>query len=161
MRFVFLWTAVALAALAAGPACAERLRLDCPAARDGRVQVGVLKPFDVYLVAERDSGKTELSAVAYRLRLPAGLLLAGEEIVVEPILGLGNSREGINLVFRCTDRPSQRVALFRLLATGPLENVVVALDAEPRTQFRGVVACRAETFEKFATPPDSLAVTAR
>ena len=63
------------------------------------------------------------------------------------------------IIFRCTSTPSLRVVRFRLLATRPLAGAVVALDPEPRTQFRGVVACREEVFDKFATPADSLTVT--
>ena len=148
-------------ALAASPARSERLRLECPAATGGSVSVGVMKPFDVFLVAERDSGKTQLSAVAYKLRLPDGLLMAGEELAVESIIGLGNSRDGINLVFRCTDDPQLRVLRFRFLATRPLQGAVLARGPAPRTQFLGVVACRDETFAKFATPPDSVVITAR
>jgi hypothetical protein len=135
---------VLLGAAAAGSAGAERLHFESPAAAGGNVRVGVMKPFDVYLVAERDSGKTQLSAVAYKLQLPAGLMMAGED-----------------LVFRCTDDPHQRIVRFRFLATRPLQGAVLALKPEPRTSFLGVVACRDEIFAKFATPPDSLGVDAR
>jgi hypothetical protein len=161
VRIASVVTAVLLGVAAASSARGERLHLDCPAATGGTVHVGIMKPFDVFLVAERDSGKTELSAVAFKLQLPEGLMMAGEELVVESIIGLGTSRDGINLVFRCTDKPRQQVLHFRFLATRPLQGAVLALAPEPRTNFLGVVACRSETFAKFATPPDSLRIDAR
>jgi hypothetical protein len=161
VRIAAVMMAVLLGLCTAGAARGERLHFNCPAAARGAVQAGVLKPFDVFLVAERDSGKTELSAVAFKLQLPDGLTMAGEELAVESIIGLGTTRDGINLVFRCTDKPQQQVMHFRFLATRPLQGALLTLGPEPRTNFLGVVACRSETFAKFATPPDTLRIDAR
>jgi hypothetical protein len=155
-----IWLSV-LGLLAAIPVRGERLTLESPAAAGRSVNAGVMKPFDVFLVAERDSGKTQLSAVAYKLHVPDGLVMAGEQVLVESIIGLGNSREGLNLVFRCTDNPRQTVVHFRFLATKPLQGAVLGLGPESRTNFLGVVSCRDEVFAKFETAPDSLIIDAK
>jgi hypothetical protein len=151
-----------LGALAAATSAGgERLFLQSPAASGGRLSVGVMKPFDVFMVAERDSGKTQLSQVDYRLQVPEGVLLAGEELFVESIVALGSSRTGMMLVFHCADNPQLQVMRFRLIATKPIAGAVLALRPEERTHFLGVVACRDETFAKFDCAPDSLVLDAR
>jgi hypothetical protein len=155
--------AVALAALAAAwPVQAETLHLapDLPV-EAGTVSVGVMKPFDVYLVAERDSAHAQISAVGYLLEVGEGLVVAGEELLVESILGLGTSRTGMNLVFHCTETPRLRVLRFRVVATRPVQGAKLALRPETRMSFLGIVSCRAEDYEKFDCTPDSLLVVAR
>lgn len=157
------WCGVALGALVAvGSARAETLRLEPdPPAKAGVVQVGVMKPFDVYLVAERDSAHPQMSAVGYLLEVGDGLVVAGEELLVESILGLGTSRAGMNLVFHCTDTPRLRVLRFRVVATRAVQGAKLALRPETRMNFLGLVSCRAEDYEKFECAPDSLLVEAR
>jgi hypothetical protein len=150
---------IALGVLGPRPAAAERLRLVVEAAPNGHVDIGVLKPFEAFMVAERDSAHTQLSAVAYTLQIPDGVVVLGEECLVESILGLGSSRAGMNLVFRCTDSRVLRVLRFRFVATRPLTNATIALRPDTRTSFLGVVSCRDENFDKFACPPDSLLIT--
>ena len=119
---------------------------------------GVMKPFDAYLVASRDSTQHEISAVAFALQLPDGILSVGEELLVEQLVALGSTKEGLNLVFRCVDGPSVRVLRFRFVATRPLEDAVIALGPDPRTHWLGVVSCRPELFDKFDTEPALLHV---
>jgi hypothetical protein len=139
---------------------AERVRLESDA-KGGRIQAAVMKPFDVYLVAERDSAAAKISSVAYTLDVPDGLVVVGEELLVESLIGLGTSRTGMNLVFRCVEQPRVRVTRFRFVANRPLQDAVLALRPEPKTNFLGLVSCRDENFDKFASPPDSLVVGAR
>jgi hypothetical protein len=148
------WLAVA------SPARAERVWLDAGTAGKP-VQAAVMKPFDVYLVAERDSLHPQMSAVAYTLQVPDGVVVLGEELLVESLLGLGTSRAGMNLVFRCTDQWQVRVLHFRFAATKPVDKAVVALRPDTRTHFLGLVACRDENFAKFESVPDSVVVNAR
>jgi hypothetical protein len=154
-----------LALVAAGlalPAHADRLFLS----RDGTqpappVQAAVLEPFDVFLVAQRDSGKTQISAVVYTLEVPDGMVVAGEEMLASSLLAIGNSRQGVNLVFRCVDGPQVRVLRFRLVATRRLDNAVVRLRPDTRTRDLGLVTCKEEAFQVRPVPPESLMVTAR
>jgi hypothetical protein len=140
---------------------AERLRLVAEGATDGKLRVGVKQPFEVFLVAERDSTHRQVSAVAYTLAVPEGMVLLGEELLVESLVGLGTSRGGMNLVFRCVDAPKVRVLRFRLAPTRPLQNVSVALRPDTRTNFLGVVGCQDEQFAKFDSVPDSVQVSTR
>jgi len=150
------------AVLAAGAAQADSLRLVpvlTPAQRG--VSIAPLKPFEVDLVAERDSAVAEMSAVAYTLDVPDGVLVVGEQLLVESLLGLGTSRTGINLVFRCANRSPLHVLRFRFVATRPLENAVIGLSPEKKTKLLGIVSCKGENFAKFETAPDSILVHSR
>jgi len=129
--------------------------------KDGNTaQVTHLQPFDVFLIAERDS-MPEISAVAYTLEVPEGVVVVGEELLVESLLGLGNSQAGMNLVFRCANGPRVRVLRFRCIVTRPMESAVIRLVPDRRTQFLGLVSCRAEDFSKFESPPAQYTVHAR
>jgi hypothetical protein len=152
-----LWSLAALGA----PARAEKLSLVTTAEREGLVGVRLLQPFDVELVVERDSAQAQSSAVAYTLVVPDGLVVVGEELLVESLLGLGSSREGLNLVFRCVTGPRVPVLRFRLVATRPVHGAVLALRPDARTNWLGVVNCRDQDFSKHDCPQDSLVVTAR
>jgi hypothetical protein len=154
-------------ALAAGlalslPARADRLFLSGDGRTPGApVQTAVMHPFEVYLVAERDSAHSEVSAVVYRLDVPEGMVVVGEEMLVRSLLGIGSSREGVNLVFHCATGPQVQVLRFRLVATRPLENAVVRLRPDARTNDLAVVACKAEDFRLQPVAAESLVVTAR
>jgi len=142
-------------------AAAERLRLVCPEAAAGAVRTSVMRPVDVYLVAERDSLHTEISAVAYTLDVPDGLLIVGEELLVESLFGLGSSTAGMNLVFHCASGASMRVLRFRLVATRPVADAVLGLRPDTRTRWLGLVACREEEFARFESPADSVLFSTR
>jgi len=124
------------------------------------VRAARLQPFDVYLVAQRDS-LPEISAVAYTLEVPEGVLVVGEELLVDSLLGLGSSQAGMNLVFRCATGPRVRVLRFRCVATRPLDGAVLRLVPDRRTQFLGIVSCRDEDFAKFDAPPTQFTVHVR
>ena len=147
---------------AAGAAQADSLRL-VPVLTPGErtVTVTPLKPFEVDLVAVRDSADAEMSAVAYTLDVPDGVLVVGEQLLVESLLGLGTSRTGINLVFRCATQSPLHVLRFRFVATRALENAVIGLGPEKKTRLLGIVSCKTENFAKFETVPDSIIVRAR
>lgn len=119
-----------------------------------------LQPFDVYLIAERDS-LPEISAVAYTLEVPAGIVVVGEELLVDSLLGLGSSQAGMNLVFRCATGPRVRVLRFRCVATRPMDAAALRLMPDRRTQFLGIVSCRDEDFAKFDAAPTQFTVNAR
>lgn len=139
------------------PAEAGRLRLLTEG--DGTsVRTAVLKPFEAVLVAERDSAAVEMSAVAYTLDLPEGVLIVSEEILVESLLSLGTSREGVNVVFRCARGPRLPVLRFRFVATRPIAHGEIRLRPETRTKFLGIVACRDEEFGKDPCEPSSLEI---
>jgi hypothetical protein len=143
-------------------AAAERLRLVADGAgAAGTVKTALMQPVDIYLVAERDTSHVQMSAVVYTLELPDGVLLVGEELLVESVLGLGTSVTGINLVFRCVDGPSLKVQRFRVVATRPVQNAVVVLRPDTRTKFLGIVSCRDENFAKFACAADSVRISTR
>ena len=100
------------------------------------------------LVAERDTTAVQMSAVAYTLELPDGVLIVSEEMLVESLLSLGTSIEGVNVVFRCVDGPRLPVLRFRFVATRPIAHGQIRLLPETRTKFLGIVACRDEEFGK-------------
>src|SRR5262245_1327555 len=155
------WWACALV-LAAASAHAATLRL-VPTASDAKAAATLapLKPFEVDLVAERDSTFTEMSAVAYTLQVPDGVLVVGEQLLVESLLGLGTSRTGINFVFKCTDRSPLHVLRFRFVATHRLDRAVIKLRPEPKTKFLGLVSCKTQNFSQAACAQDSLVIQAR
>jgi hypothetical protein len=142
------------------PAWADRLMLQSDAAKQGGIVTSVMKPFEVYLVAQRDSSKTQLSAVVFTLDVPDGVVLVGEELLVDSLLGIGSTRAGINLVFRCVEGPVARVLRFRMVATRPLKNAVLRLGPDARTKDLAVVACKDENFTLISCAPESLTVTA-
>ena len=125
------------------------------------IEVGLLKPFELLLIAERDSEKPQISTVVFSLEVPEGLLLVGEEILTESLIVLGTPRTGINLSFLCVEAASIDVMRFRFLATKPLESAQVSLLPDTRTNFRGIVACSDENFDKWDTEPGSVRITAR
>ena len=152
-----LFACIVLTAGAARPAeggePAQRLLLLADLkSRSAAVDVGVMKPFDVQLVAERDAEKPQISTVVFKLEVPEGLVVVGEELLVESLIALGTPRAGINLAFHCVD--SHQVALFRFrfVAAKPLKDATLRLVPDPRTDFRGIVSCKDENFEKWATP---------
>ncbi len=126
----------------------------------GPIQLALRKPFEVDLVMTRDDPKAQSSAVAYTLEVPDGVLLVGEELLVDTLLGLGSSRAGMNLVFRCSDQSPLHVLRLRFVATHPIDHAIVALRPEKKTQFLGIVACKEQSFAKFECAMDSLVVTA-
>jgi hypothetical protein len=141
------------------PAAADRLTL-VNDKNGAESQVTHLQPFDVFLIAERDS-LPEISAVAYTLELPEGVVVVGEELLVESLLGLGNSQAGMNLVFRCANGPRLRVLRFRCVATRAMEAGVIRLVPDRRTQFLGLVTCKGEDYSKIDSPPAQYTVHAR
>lgn len=147
---------------AAAAVRADSLRL-VPVLTPGErtVTVAPLKPFEIDLVAERDSTNAEMSAVAYTLNVPDGVLVVGEQLLVESLLGLGTSRTGINLVFRCATQSPLHVLRFRFVATRPLDHAVIGLGPEKKTKLLGIVSCKVENFSKFECAPDSVVVRAR
>lgn len=145
--------------LAAGTAQADRLYLAAP--KSGSVQATVMQPFTLELIAERGEVATQLSVVAFTLEVPDGIVLVGEELLVESLLGLGSSRDGMNLVFECTDKSPLPILRYRFVATRPIEHAVIAVAPERKTKFLGIVACREQDFMKFETAPDSVTVSAR
>ena len=149
----------AVTARATTAAGAEKLYLR--SVKPGPVTATVMQPFMLELVAERGEIATQLSVVAFTLVVPDGLLLVGEELLVDSLLGLGSSRDGINLVFECSDKSPLPILRFRFVATRAVEDAVIQLEPEPKTKFLGIVACRDQDFMKFDTTPDSILVSAR
>ena len=147
--------------LASGPARADRLMLQSDAVKSGLLQTAVMKPFEVHLVAQRDSGKTQLSAAVFTLDVPEGLVVVGEELLVDSLLGIGTTRDGINLVFRCVEGPQARILRFRMVATRPMRDAVLRLRPDARTGDLAVVACKDESFALVRCAPESLVVSAR
>jgi hypothetical protein len=152
-------TIVAVCLVSASAAGADRLYLKSPAS--GPVRATVMQPFTLELVAERGEVATQLSVVAFTLDVPDGIVLVGEELLVESLLGLGTSRDGMDLVFECTHKTPLPILRYRFVATRPIEHAVIAIAPERKTKFLGIVACREQDFMKFDTAPDSVAVSAR
>jgi hypothetical protein len=159
MRLASAVVAIGLAMLSGDAAGGERLFF--ATAKPGPVHATPLQPFTVDLVVERSDAAAQMSAVAYTLAVPDGILLVGEELLVDSLLGLGSSLEGMNLVFQCTKTTPLPVLRFRFVATRPVRDAVVALRPEPLTHFLGFVSCKEENFLKFKTAPDSFVVNAR
>ena len=143
-------------------AAAERLLLlgDLES-RAQQVAVGVRKPFTVTLVAERDAEKPQVSTVAFKLEVPDGLVVMGEELLVESLVALGTPRTGMHLAFHCIENKQVPVYRFKLVATRPLDHVVLRTLPENKTNFLGIVACRDENFEKWSCEPAVLTVTSK
>jgi hypothetical protein len=154
-------TALVLMCWAPAGVRADRLRLVPAGGGDRAIRAVALQPIDFDLVAERDSAHTQVSAIAYTLEVPDGIAIMGEELQVESLLGIGTTLTGMNLVFRCEDRQPLHVLHFRVVATRPVHDAVIALRPDTRTDFLGVIACREEDFAKFESPPDSLTITTR
>jgi len=129
--------------------------------RSRQIEVGLMKPFEVLLVAERDAESPQISTVVFTLDVPDGLLLVGEEILTESLIALGTPRTGINLSFLCVEAASIDVMRFRFLATKPLKSAQVSLLPDTRTNFRGIVACSKENYDKWDTEPSAVEITAR
>lgn len=160
-RWTFVLAAVWLSFPGTAPAGADSLRLVLEGSTSREVQAGVMKPFDVLMVAERDSLHPQLSAVAYTLVVPEGAIVVGEELFVDTLIGLGSSLAGMNLVFRCVENPVQRVMRLRVVPTKPLQQATLALRPDTRTNFLGLVTCKDESFSRIECKPDSLQITAR
>ena len=154
--------ALCLCSLAWPAVAAERLLLLADVAgRTQQVAVGVRKPFTVTLVAERDADKPQVSTVAFKLEVPDGLVVMGEELLVESLVALGTPRTGMHLAFHCIEKKQVPVYRFKLVATRPLERVTLRTVPENKTNFLGIVACRDENFEKWACEPAVLTVTTK
>jgi len=162
MRFS-LGVRAALVLLCAAPAGAraDRLRLVPSSGEEHVLHPATMQPIDFDLVAERDDGHAQVSAVAFTLEVPDGLVVVGEELQVESLLGLGSTTTGLNLVFRCTEEQPLHVLHFRVVATRALQDAVIALRPDTRTHFLGLISCRDEDFAKFESPPDSLTISTR
>ena len=129
--------------------------------RSTSLETGVMKPFDVLLVAERDSDASQISTVAFTLGVSEGLLVVGEEVLVESLVALGTPKSGLNLAFHCVESKRVRVFRFRLVATQPVEGATLRVLPDTRTNFRGVVSCRDENYEKWESEESVFTVTAR
>jgi hypothetical protein len=129
--------------------------------RTQKLTVGVRKPFTVTLVAERDADKAQVSTIAFKLEVPDGLVVMGEELLVESLVALGTPRTGMHLAFHCIDSKQVPVYRFKLVATRPLEGVALRTLPEDKTNFLGIVACRDENFEKWPCEPAVLTVTSK
>ncbi len=125
------------------------------------ITVGVRKPFTVVLVAERDAEKPQLSTIAFKLEVPDGIVIVGEEQLVQSLVALGTPRAGMHLAFQCVEAKQVPVYSFKMLATKPLEKVSVRTLPEDKTAFLGIIACRDENFEKWSCPAASFTITAR
>jgi hypothetical protein len=165
MRRPIGWTriAAALAGAVFGLAPVATLHADGLSLRPvkpGPVHVGVRQPFTVDLVAERGDA-AQISAIAYTIEVPSGVVCVGEELLVESLLGVGSSREGMNLVFECTDKTPLPVLRFRFVAMRPLTDAVIRLRPDRRTRFLGLITCREQDFSKVESKPDSVVVATR
>jgi hypothetical protein len=130
-------------------------------ARSQEVDVEVRKPFTVTLVAERDAELPQISTVAFKLEVPEGIVIVGEELLVQSLVALGTPRAGMHLAFHCVQAPQVPVYRFKMVATRPLEAGLLRTQPEDRTDFLGVVACRDENFEKWSCQPAELTVHVR
>ncbi len=129
--------------------------------RSGSIETEVMKPFDVLLVAERDSDASQISTVAFTLGVPEGVLVVGEEVLVQSLIALGTPKSGLNLAFHCVESKQVSVFRFRLVATQPVDAAPLRVLPDTRTDFRGVVSCRDENFVKWPAEESVFTVTAR
>jgi len=131
------------------------------------VRVGVKKPFEVTLVAERDAESPQVSTVVFKLDVPEGVVVVGEELLVQALVAIGTPRTGMHLAFHCIEAPQVPVYRFKMVATRPLEGAllrtqpVVIENEEGNYEFLGIVACRDETFTQWSCAPSSLTIQAR
>lgn len=130
-------------------------------ARSQEVHVGLRKPFTVTLVAERDAELPQISTVAFKLEVPEGIVIVGEELLVQSLVALGTPRAGMHLAFHCIEAKQVPVYRFKMVATGPLEGVLLRTQPESKTDFLGIVACRDENFEKWSCAPAELTIHVR
>jgi hypothetical protein len=136
-------------------------------ARIREIQVEVRKPFLVTLVAERDAESPQVSTVAFKLEVPEGISVLGEELLVQSLVAIGTPRAGMHLAFHCVEAPQVPVYRFRMVATRPVGEAVlrtqpvVIENEEGDYEFLGIVACRDETFEKWTCAPASLKIQTR
>ena len=120
-----------------------------------------MKPFEVFLVAERNSDASQISTIAFTLEVSDGLLVVGEEVLVESLVALGTPKSGLNLAFHCIESKQVSVFKFRLVATEPVEGAVLRVLPDTRTGFRGVVSCRDENYIKWESEESVFTVIAR
>ena len=149
--------------LLAGPVAAgERLRLLTDLKSPGqKATTEVRKPFTVWLVAERDADKPQVSTVAFRLEVPDGVVILGEELQVESLIALGTPRSGMHLAFHCIEKNRVPVYRFKMVATRPLENATLRTHPEGKTNFLGIVGCRDENFKEWACESTELSITSK
>lgn len=131
------------------------------ATRADKVAVGVRKPFTVTLVAERDAEKSQVSTVAFKLEVPDGVVIMGEELLVESLIVLGTPRTGMHVAFQCVEKQQVPIYRFKMVATRPLQGAALRTLPEDKTNFLGIVACRDENFVKWACEPAVLTVTCK
>lgn len=129
--------------------------------RSTSIVTDVMKPFEVLLVAERDSEASQISTVAFTLDVPEGLLVVGEEVLVESLIALGTPKSGLNLAFHCIESQQVSVFRFRLVATQAVEAAALRVLPDTRTGFRGVVSCRDENYIKWESEESIFSVTAQ
>ena len=129
--------------------------------RTQEITVGVRKPFTVTLVAERDAEKPQVSTVAFKLEVPEGIVIVGEELLVQSLVALGTPRAGMHLAFHCVEAKQVPVYQFKMVATKAVDKVTLRTLPEDKTDFLGIVACRDENFEKWSCPAAKFTITAR
>lgn len=140
----------------------ERLRLMTDLQTAGqKVTTEVRKPFTVWLVAERDAEKPQVSTVAFRLEVPDGVVILGEELQVESLIALGTPRSGMHLAFHCIEKKQVPVYRFKMVTTRPFESVTLRTHPEGKTNFLGIVGCRDENFTEWACEPAVLTITSK
>lgn len=136
--------------------------------RSTSLETSVMKPFEILLVAERDAEAAQISTVAFTLAVPEGLLVVGEEVLVEALVALGTPKSGLHLSFHCVESKQVSVYRFRLVATQPVDAAELRLLPDERVRsdgsvygFRGVVSCRDENFAQWEVAESVFKVTAR
>ena len=147
---------------------AQRLRLYADVqARSQEVRIGVRKPFTATLVAERDAEAPQVSTVAFKLDVPDGIVIVGEELLVQSLVAIGTPRGGMHLAFHCVEAAQVPVYRFKMVAMRPLDGVVlrtqpvVIEDQEGRYEFLGIAACGDETYANWPCAPAALTIHAR
>jgi hypothetical protein len=136
--------------------------------RSTSLETSVMKPFEVLLVAERDAEAPQVSTVAFTLSVPEGLLVVGEEVLVEALVALGTPKSGLHLTFHCVESKQVSVYRFRLVAIQPVQAAELRLLPDERVRkdgsvygFRGVVSCPDENFATWEAEESVFKVTAR
>ena len=161
LQSAFLVALLAATAAAADPGGERLLLVSDLEKRTQEISVGVRKPFTVVLVAERDAEMSQVSTVAFKLEVPDGIVILGEELLVQSLVALGTPRAGMHLAFHCVEAQQVPVYSFKMLATKPLERATVRTVPENKTDFLGIVACKDENFEKWSCPAAQFTITAR
>lgn len=161
-RHIAVLQLCACLALAAPGTAGERLRLLTDLQSGGqKVATEVRKPFYVWLVAERDAEKPQVSTVAFRLEVPEGVVILGEELQVESLIALGTPRSGMHLAFHCIEKKQVPVYRFKMVTTRPFESLTLRTHPEGKTNFLGIVGCRDENFPEWACEPAVLTITSK